>query len=317
MIRLFYGEDQFSLQEELKNIEREFYNSNFGDINISKFDGENLTYDQLLRNAAAIPFLADRRLIIVKNLIRVGSDKLKEYLAENLQKFPDCAEIIFAEDGEVKKNLIIYKKIQKIGEVKAFPVRKGYELEKWLMDFCQKENIPIKFPAVKKLILLVGGESFRLQNELSKLDLFRKAQGKEFIDETDIEMMVAGENDPNIFDFIDALGARNSKSAFAHLFSLFESGKNENYILTMIVYQFRNMLIVADLISRGVSKQNIASEAGIHPFVAGKTVNLVSNYELPLLKRIYQRLLRSDLDIKTGAVEPRLALEKLLADLTL
>lgn len=317
MIKLFYGEDQFSLQSELKKIEREFFDSNFGDINISKFDGENLTYDQLLRSAAAVPFLADRRLIIVKNLIKAGSEKLKEYLSDNLQKFPPSAEVIFAEDGEVKKNLIIYKKIQKIGKVEVFPVRKGYELEKWLMDFCREENIPIKIPAIKKLILVAGSESFRLQNELSKLDLFRKAQNKDFIDESDIETMVVGESDSNIFNFIDALGARNSKSAFSHLYSLFESGKNENYILTMIVYQFRNMLIVADLISRGVSKQKIASEAGIHPFVAEKTVNLVSNYDLPLLKRIYQRLLRSDLDIKTGAVEPRLALEKLLVDLTL
>ena len=317
MIQLFFGEDTYSLNHELKEIEKNFSIANFGDMNIQKFDGNILTFDNLIRSVSAVPFLSDKRLIIVYNFLRDGDQKLRDYVAENLEKFPDSSEIILVEEGEVNKNLSIFKKLTKAGAVKHFPLRKGYELEKWLGEYVKKEKIPIAFSAIKKLVATVWNNSWRLTCELAKLDLYRKSRGSDQIEEADIEEMVESEHDQNIFDFIDALGARNAKLAVKYLQELFKSGKNENYILTMIVYQFRNMLLIEDLIVRGVKRNQIPAEAELHPFVVGKTIRVLNNYDLPLLKRVYYRLMQTDIDIKTGRIDPRLALEKLLADLTI
>ena len=317
MIKLFCGQDTYSLNRELKKIEADFGVANFGDMNIQKLDGQALSYDSLIRSASAVPFLAQKRLLIINNFLRDGDEKVRDYISENIKKFPDSTEIILVEEGDVNKSLGLYKKLQKSGVVKQFPLRKGYELEKWLADLSKEKNIPIKMPAIKKLIATAGNNSFRLTNELEKLDLFRLAKNQTEITEADIDEMVESENDQNIFDFIDALGARNAKLALKYLHNLFASGKNENYILSMIVYQFRNMLLVQDLISRGTVRNQIPSEAEIHPFVVGKTIRVLNNFDLPQLRRIYLRLQSTDLDIKTGRTEPRLALEKLLADLTL
>jgi DNA polymerase-3 subunit delta len=196
-------------------------------------------------------------------------------------------------------------------------LRKGYELEKWLAEEAKNKNIPIAMPAIKKLIVTAGNNSWRLINELEKLDLFRLAKNQTQISEADIDEMVETEHDQNIFDFVDALGGRNGKLALKYLQNLLLGGRNENYILSMIVYQFRNMLIVEDLIVRGTERNQIAKEAELHPFVVGKTIRVLNNFDLPLLKRIYLRLQQTDIDIKTGKIEPRLALEKLLADLTM
>jgi len=317
MPKLFYGEDTYSLNKSIKEIEKDFSLANFGDMNVSKFDGEMLDFDQLIRSASAIPFLADKRLIIIKNFLRDGDQKLRDYITENLDKFHGSSEVILVEEGEVNKNLLLFKKLARAGAVKHFPLRRGYELEKWLEEQAKKEKIPIAFSAIKKLIATAGNNSWRLTCELAKLDLYRKSRGKNQIEEADIEAMVESEHDQNIFDFIDALGARNAKLAVKYLQELFKSGKNENYILTMIVYQFRNMLLIEDLIVRGVKRSQLSTEAELHPFVVGKTIRVLNNYDLPLLKRIYWRLMQADIEIKTGRVEPRLALEKLLADLTL
>jgi len=317
MIKLFCGQDTYSLNRELKKIEADFGVANFGDMNIQKLDGQALSYDSLIRSASAVPFLAQKRLLIINNFLRDGDEKVRDYISENIKKFPDSTEIILVEEGDVNKSLGLYKKLQKSGVVKQFPLRKGYELEKWLADLSKEKNIPIKMPAIKKLIATAGNNSFRLTNELEKLDLFRLAKNQTEITEADIDEMVESENDQNIFDFIDALGARNAKLALKYLHNLFASGKNENYILSMIVYQFRNMLLIQDLISRGTLRNQIPAEAEIHPFVVGKTIRVLNNFDLPQLRRIYLRLQSTDLDIKTGRTEPRLALEKLLADLTL
>lgn len=317
MIKLFYGEDTYSLNHELKEIEKNFSNENFGDININKFEGESLSFDQLIRSASAVPFLADKRLVIIKNFLRDGDEKLRNYISENINKFPDSSEIIFVEEGEVNKNLKLFKLFIKMKAVKHFPLRQGYELEKWLKDYAEKNKIAVGISGIKKLISAAGNNSWRLINELKKLDLYRISLDKDKIEEGDIEEMVESENDPNIFDFIDALGERNSKSAIKHLQELLKSGKNENYILTMIVYQFRNMLLIQDLLSRGVKQPAIAKEAELHPYVASKTLRLLGNFDLPLLRRIYYRLMQTDVDIKSGRIDSRLALEKLLADLTI
>ncbi|MCX6812484.1 MAG: DNA polymerase III subunit delta [Candidatus Berkelbacteria bacterium] len=317
MLALFYGEDQYSLNQELKKIESQFALENFGDLNISKFDGENLSYENFLRSASAMPFLADKRLIIIKNFLSSGDQKLREYFAENLEKLPKSVEIILAENGDFNKNLGLFKKLQKSKSAVNFSLRQGFELEKWLVESAKSKKIPLSTSAAKKLIATAGNNSSRLLNELEKLDLFRLAAGKDQIGESDIEQMVAGENTSNVFDFIDALGVGNSRLAVRNFQKLIADGKNENYILTMIIFQFRNMLIIEDLIVRGVKRQNIAGEANLHPFVAGKTLKILENFDLPTLKRIYYRLSQVDIDIKTGHVEPKLALEHLLAELTL
>ncbi len=317
MIKLFYGQDTYSLNHEIKKIESDFSIANFGDMNITRFDGATISFDQLIRSATAVPFLADKRLLIINNFLRDGDEKIRQYIELNLNKFPVSTEIILVEDGEVKKNLGLYKKLLKSKSVVDFPLRKGYELEKWLTEKAKEKDIPIRISATKKLIATAGNNSFRLMNELEKLDLFRLAQNHPEISEADIDEMVESENDQNIFDFIDALGARNAKLAIKYLHNLLLGGKNENYILSMIVYQFRNMLLVQDLISRGTIHNQIPAQAELHPFVVGKTIRVLNNFDLPQLRRIYLRLQQADIDIKTGRIEPRLALEKLLADLTL
>lgn len=317
MLKLFCGQDTYSLNHALKELEQSFANANFGDMNINKFDGGGLTFDQLIRSATAVPFLADKRLIIISNFLRDGDQNLRQYLTDNTNQIPDSSEVILVEEGEINKNLGLYKRLLKMKSVQHFPLRKGYELEKWLQEYGRKENISISFSAIKKLIATAGNNSWRLTNELAKLDLYRKAENKSEIDEADIDEMVESEHDQNIFDFIDALGARNARLALKYLQNLFAGGKNENYILTMIVYQFRNMLLIQDLIVRGVKRNQISAQSELHPFVVGKTIRVLNNYEMPLLKRIYHRLMQTDIDIKTGRVDPRLALEKLLADLTL
>ncbi len=54
----------------------------------------------------------------------------------------------------------------------------------------------------------------------------------------------------------------------------------------------------------------------MHPFVAQKTLTLASKYSIEDLKKIYGVLLNFDSRIKTGKIEPKVALELLIFKLT-
>jgi len=88
------------------------------------------------------------------------------------------------------------------------------------------------------------------------------------------------------------------------------------YLLAMITRQFRLLLQWRDLVERGVAFDQATAQLKLHPFVARKTAEQARNFSLPQLEAIYQKLLDSDIAIKTGRHEPMLALDLLVVELT-
>ena len=72
----------------------------------------------------------------------------------------------------------------------------------------------------------------------------------------------------------------------------------------------------ADLAERGIASDQATAQLKLHPFVARKTAEQARNFSLPQLEAIYQKLLDTDIAIKTGRHEPMLALDLLVVELT-
>ena len=72
-----------------------------------------------------------------------------------------------------------------------------------------------------------------------------------------------------------------------------------------LLNQFRNLLII---------KQS-PKNSGLHPFVVQKSSYLCNQFSIEQLKKIYQKIFQVDSDIKTGKIEPELALDLLLSEI--
>ena len=79
----------------------------------------------------------------------------------------------------------------------------------------------------------------------------------------------------------------------------------------MVAYQFRNLLIIKELMEKGEPYGAIAKKSGLHPFVVQKTYYLCNQFSLLELKKIYNKIFQTDADIKIGKIEPELALDLL------
>ena len=80
--------------------------------------------------------------------------------------------------------------------------------------------------------------------------------------------------------------------------------------MSLIIFQFRTLLIVNDLIEK---KQK--SSKFIHPFVFKKAYCNAKKFTFEELKKIYQAIFQLDLDIKNGKIKPEIALDLLIIDL--
>ncbi len=310
MILFMYGEDTYRLKQKIREMKEKYISSSLGDTNLAVLDGKTVKADDIIRQALAFPFLAKSRLVIVENLLIEGKKEEQEKIGEFLGKNPETTVLVFAEAGKPDKRTSLFKKLSKEKAQEFKPLEES-GIKVWIRDEVARTGGEIAPPAVDKLFEYVGADLWRLSNEIQKLLTYNQK-----ISVKNIELLVKPDVQSDIFVLIDAIASRQSKKALHELHQLLDNGENELYILTMIVYQYRNLLVVKDMVDRGaVSQYEIAKRAGIHPFVAGKSLNLVRNYSMDELKNIYADLLEQDLAIKTGQMQPKTALDLLICRL--
>lgn len=109
----------------------------------------------------------------------------------------------------------------------------------------------------------------------------------------------------HVFNFLDALGYKNKQKTFLELHRLLDQGESPIYLLTMMVWQVRNLLRVK-LYNGGGPKPKM------NPFVLRKTKSQVKNFEEEELVGVFHRLLEAEIKLKTTQLDPVLVLDLLV-----
>jgi DNA polymerase-3 subunit delta len=172
--------------------------------------------------------------------------------------------------------------------------------------------VKISSTALEKLIAYTEGDSRILLNEIEKLAAFRE---KGEILDNDVDLLTKSKISPTIFETIEAAGTGNKKRAFELLHKQLEKKEDPFYVFSMYVYQFRNLLKIADLYSRNIRNRfQIAKISKIHPYVVQKTIPQLRNFSVSRLKTILNMLRKTDEEVKTGKIyDIEVALDRLIA----
>ncbi|HEX7588465.1 MAG TPA: DNA polymerase III subunit delta [Anaerolineae bacterium] len=334
MYYIFHGEDEFTRTEQVSKFRAQMGDPQFADLNTLVFDGRKVTRAELQHACDAVPFLADKRLVIVEGMLvrfdprRRGENaesesseeeanpglakELKEYLA----RLPESTRLIFVEVKALAKNNPILKyavEDKKNAHVKEFAEPQARDLPKWIRERVKEKGSTFESGAVEELALHIGADLRLLDNEIDKLMMYRNGQS---IRIADVRTLTASVHEADVFALVDALGHRETGAALKLLHAQVDHNAAPGYLLSMIVRQFRLLLQMKDLAARGKTLDAARTQLKLHPYVAEKTWKQALNFSMPQLIAIYQRLLDTDVAIKTGRSEPIVALDMLVAELT-
>ena len=318
MVIFFYGQDSYRLSIQEKKLKEKFISASLGDTNLATLEAKNLTYDEYIRQILAMPFLSKTRLVIIDNILSEGKKELQEQIGEALtpkgspsgNKVPSSTVLLFTET-KPDKRLSLFKKLIKVDKVQEFPVLEDIQIKRWIKAETEARGGQIDSVATNLLFENIGPDLWRLSNEIDKLIAYSKQLTAE-----NIELLVQSQEDKDIFRLVDALGQKNFKNALKETTRLQQTGGNEIYIFTMIVYQYRNLLIVKDLQDRKINNSfAIAKASGLNPYVVQKTLAQTSSFSMDGLKKAYAMLLDFDGRLKTGKIEGKAAIALLLAKL--
>lgn len=322
---IFHGDDDISLGNALKKM-RDSMGSD-GDFNTSEYEGTETTVPDMLGAVKSMPFLADKRLVIVKGLLshitRKGAGetgkKAVERLLEELPNLPAHAKLVLVERETLSEKNKILKAAQgmKNGYIGTF--EKPKNITSWLIKRAKDEyGAEILPQAAQAIADVVSDDMRRADSELFKLICY--VEEGQPITEQDVAALTPYVPEANVFDMVDALARGNGSLALQMIHqALHDNPRDPGFgLFSLIVRQFRLLLMVREHLNNGGGSQNpvIAKALGVHPFVAGKVSQQSRAFSTEQLDSILKRLQKYDQDMKTGRIEPRLALDLLVTSLT-
>ncbi len=294
-----HGEDTYSVHEKIATWKTEFAKRYDGDTNITELDGEKTTPQEIIDAISIMPFLSEKRLVLVKNFLSGNKADIQKKMASKLKEIPDTSVLVFYELKKPDKRLSLYKHLLKTGKTYEFQLLQGTQLSQWIIDQVSKRGGRINIMGASYLSQHAGSDLWKLSNEIDKLIAYA---GSREIQSKDIDLLTRSSAETNIFKLTDQIGNRRTHSALKTLHELLESGEEAPYVFAMIARQFRLLVQVKDLIRKGFQKQQIIDRLKQHPFVITKTMSQVNNYTPEKLHAIYKKLLELDTKLKTGKV---------------
>jgi DNA polymerase-3 subunit delta len=328
VIHLLYGEDSLSIREKLTALKEMVEPPEVRDVNVAVFEGARLRLEQLRAACEAVPFLAERRLVVVEGLLarmerrqgravdeasaEEGPD-LGEWtkLADLLMAVPPTTDLVFVE-GKLQPNNPLLARAKPLAQAMHYVLPKGDDLRTWIRQRAESKGIRIHPRAVVALADAVGSDLPVLDAELDKLAIYCWQRE---IGYQDVQDMVAYTREANVFATVDAMLENRPGPALAQVAQHLESGESPGWLMGMIVRQVRLLLLAKELRAEGVRSEELGSRLGLQGFALRKTLEQEPRYTRPQLVEAYDVLLKADLGLKTSATDEETALDLLVADL--
>jgi len=329
LLYILTGDDDFSLARSLEEIKRGIGDQSLLMANTTSLDGRQVTVDQLRTVCETVPFLAEKRLVIIQGLLgrfepqskprrrkktAPLTDKDSEYksFADCLSSVPDSTVLVLI-DGRIKNNNPLLKQLSPKAKVRSFLVLKDDRLRQWIKNEVAEQGASISPEAVDLLAKLVGGNLWIMTSEINKLALFTAGRR---IEVEDIKAIVSSAQETNVFAMVDAILDFKAGVGEQLLEQLLQIGASPAYLLVMLSRQIRMIVQARELRRLGKPEAEIQNRLGLtSEFAWRKTLEQAQRYPLERLREAYNKLLETDLAIKTGKYEGGLALNLLIAEL--
>lgn len=308
-ISLFTGENVYLLEKTLEKLRDDFM-AKHGDLNITILeDDSEITADSIINALESAPFLGEKRLVIIKNFLRLGDSDDQDKVEKYIEKIPETSLAIFYENPNVetkkRPKSTLKKTIEKTGNVKEFATPLPGEVITWIQSRLQKSNVKISNALATQMMNDCAINMQSLAHEIAKLSLY--CENRE-VTRQDLDLLVPKNYTASIFQFTDALNAKNPQIAIEKLQTLMEMGEEMLIILSMIARHFRMLILVKDLLeTQKIPKHMIYQkmtgyDPNMKPYPVKLAVDQSSKFSLDKMKKIYQSLVEINIGIKTGRI---------------
>jgi DNA polymerase-3 subunit delta len=334
---LLFGDDELALHERLADFIERLAEPGNAEVHVSRFSAARLDLEAFETQLMSAPFLTPRRMVIL-DLGTLTSRRLDlpERFFKLLETMPPTSVLVALERIDVealdrrRRGASAGDASQAHAEASAFyrwvrdhPGRavarehrspRGPAFERWAIERARRHGAEMDGKAAALLRQYTGEETLLADQELRKLADY--VNGERPIGAADLELLTPFHAEGDVFAMVDSLGGRDGAKAMRTMQSLLAE-EDPRYVFTMIVRQFRLLLLARDALDRGLAPRQILTESPhrLPGFVADKVGRQALGFSPERLADIYRELLALDVASKSGRADIRLGLEGLVATL--
>lgn len=300
-----FGEEDLLIEEALDVLVARAVDPSTKSFNFDLMYGSETTWPDLVERASAYPLMADRRVVVVREIDRLiamrgkldANSPFLRYLespASTTVLVMTAATGDFMTKGKAKAP---YSTI--IERATSVQYKKIYdrELPSWTSDRIKSRGKEITPEAVELFVGYAGSSLRVINSEIEKLFTFIEERKK--ITAEDVRSVVGTSKLYNVFELQKAIGARNLELSVEISERMLRAGEPEQLILTMLSRYFTILWRLVELRSTSKDKNEMARTVGISPFFLDEYLGALSRYPLAHLQNAFEALLHADVTLKT------------------
>lgn len=319
MILFAYGNDSYLLRETVQSWIAQYRAKNKSGLNIIFFSPKTFHIDECRRALLSVSMFSEKKLGVFEGFAgSVHADAILEFIQQ--ANIKDSNEIFFIiseyieqsdDRRDVARKEAAFEKSKLIAFVNKHAYKKqhvqtpqGGALNAWVQKEFERRDVVINRSALLTFIASMPPNLWIMSSEIEKLSLYKNT-----IQIQDIGLLVQRHVTTDIFKTIDAMSTRNKGIVLLMLHEHMRKGDAPLQLLSMLVFQFRNIFMAKKLNGAPFPKA-----AALHPFVQKKAIEQSRNFSLQELSLIYQKLFEVDIAIKTGDIPSEAALDIFVAN---
>jgi DNA polymerase-3 subunit delta len=269
------------------------------------FDGAASSSDDILNAANTMPFMSERRLVVVHDADKLDAASTEKVALYAKDPAPFTCLVMVA--TKVAKNTKLYKAFAASGVVFEYAAPKRSEYAGEVVRLFKERGRSIAMPAAQRLVDIVGRDLRRLDLEADKLHAF-VAEGRP-IAEADVVAVASESGESSIFELTDAVGDRDVLRALQILRRLLGS-ETPLGIHAMLGRHVRALIGARALSSRGMAPEAMAPEIGMPPWQVRNVVRQSQRYSPAELSSALRGLAAAEEEMKTSPTDAGLVIER-------
>jgi DNA polymerase III subunit delta len=303
------GEEDLLRDAALAHIKQAVLGQDGGDFNSDLFYGDEADGAAVVACASEVAVFAPRRLVLVKAADKLPA-KQTEALLPYLKAPNESTTLVFGAaklDGRLK----FTQTLTQVAVVVDCSPLKEAQLLPWLKQEADRSGIRLTDEALHLLREACGGSLYAVRHEMEKLASY--VPGGRAVSGDDVAALRGTQPGASVFDLAAAIGARRPGRALEILARNLEAGEAPLRILGSLVWQYRRLWKVKDLLRQAGREGEAARQLRMD---ASQVRPFLGQFAESHLRDALGRCLMTDGRLKGGSGgRPELLLDRLVLEL--
>ncbi len=312
---LFYGEEDYTKNACATMLRKTVLSAPMPEFNYSVYDGARLDIDTLAGDVNALPYMADRRMIEIKDFsVASLTAAASESLASVLADLPDYLILLFCnKSGEEEDKAIdkaekktFLQAVSEYGNAVKFESETGARLFGWMSRHFQAGGTPADRSVLETMVSVCGSDMYILSGEIDKLCAYC---GTRPATSADVAKVCCANQNYKVFDLTRALIEGNIKKAGSVYANLVFNRAEPSMILGAIAKSFSDMLATAEGVRAGKTFKQIAADLKTYDFLIRRYASAASSRDPLFLQNAVRVCASADRRLKSFRGDPYTVLE--------